>query len=117
VRKSRERRDQSESPDEHGSRRRKKPGQSRRQNLQLLTHQIANHIHSSVPVIEEVYVWLCSQIGHPVDEPWVASAQVVLKPDASLGDVRPAIDRIINDELDGIPTFCERLSRGELPLC
>jgi len=83
----------------------------------LLTHQIANHIHSSAPVVEEVYVWLCSQIGHPVAEPWVASAQVVLKPDARLDDVRPTINRIVNDELADIQTFCDRLARGELPVC
>jgi S-adenosylmethionine synthetase len=83
----------------------------------LLSHQIANHIYSSVPGIEEVYVWLCSQIGHPVDEPWVASAQVVLRPDATLVDVEQAINRIVNEELANIPSFCDRLARGELPVC
>jgi S-adenosylmethionine synthetase len=83
----------------------------------LLSYQIANHIYSSVPGIEEVYVWLCSQIGHPVDQPWIASAQVVLKPDAALVDVEPAIKCIINEELADIQTFCQRLARGELAVC
>lgn len=83
----------------------------------LLSHQIANHIYSSVPGIEEVYVWLCSQIGHPVDEPWVASAQVVLRPGATLVDVEQAINRIVNEELANIRSFCDRLARGELPVC
>ena len=83
----------------------------------LLSHQIAHHIHTSVAGIEEVYVWLCSQIGHPVDEPWVASAQLVLKPDNSLSDVRPVIERIFSDELANIRAFSERLARGEFPVC
>lgn len=83
----------------------------------LLTYQIANHIYSSVPGIDEIYLWLCSQIGHPVDEPWVASAQVALKADAATADVEPGIKRIVNEELADISIFCERLARGELPVC
>jgi S-adenosylmethionine synthetase len=83
----------------------------------LLTHQIANHIHTSVPGIEEVYVWLCSQIGHPVEQPWIVSAQLALKPDATLTDVRPAINRIIENELADISSCCQRLARGELAIC
>jgi S-adenosylmethionine synthetase len=83
----------------------------------LLSHQIANHIHSIVPGIEEVYVWLCSQIGQPVDQPWVVSAQLVLNSDATLTDVRPAINGIIERELADVQSFCHRLARGELPIC
>lgn len=82
----------------------------------LLTHQIAGHIYDTVDAVEEVYVWLCSQIGRPVDDPWIASAQVMLKPGAGLPDVKPAIDEIINSELADIRAFTERLARGELPV-
>ncbi|MBI3468197.1 MAG: hypothetical protein HY000_34770 [Planctomycetes bacterium] len=57
------------------------------------------------------------EAGHPVDEPWVASAQSVLKSDNSLSDVRPAIERIFSDELANIRAFSERLAPGELPVC
>jgi S-adenosylmethionine synthetase len=80
----------------------------------LLTHQIAGHIYDSVEPVEEVYVWLCSQIGRPIDEPWIASAQVVLAPGASLVDVQPDIESIIGNELANISSFTERLARGEL---
>jgi S-adenosylmethionine synthetase len=80
----------------------------------VLTHQIAGHIYDSVEPVEEVYVWLCSQIGRPIDEPWIASAQVVLAPGASLVDVQPDIESIIGDELANISSFTERLARGEL---
>jgi hypothetical protein len=42
---------------------------------------------------------------------------VVLKPDAALVDVEPAIKCIINEELADIQTFCQRLARGELAVC
>lgn len=82
----------------------------------LLSHQIAGNIYDSVEAVEEVYVWLCSQIGHPVDQPWIASAQVVLAPGADLSDVRPDIGEIIDRELADIRSFTDRLSRGELPV-
>lgn len=80
----------------------------------LLSHQIAGSIYESVEAVEEVYVWLCSQIGQPVDEPWVASAQVVLSPGAGLPDMKPAIEEIIDRELADIGLFTGRLARGEL---
>lgn len=80
----------------------------------LLSHQIAGAIYNSVEAVEEVYVWLCSQIGHPVDQPWIASAQVVLAPGAGLPDVEPAIREIIDRQLADIRSFTDRLARGEL---
>jgi S-adenosylmethionine synthetase len=44
----------------------------------LLSHQIAPHIYTLVDPVEEVYVWLCSQIGAPVEESWVAAVPVRL---------------------------------------
>lgn len=80
----------------------------------LLSHQIAGNIYDSVEAVKEVYVWLCSQIGHPVDRPWIASAQVVLASGAGLPDVEPAIQEIIDCELANIRSFTDRLARGEL---
>ena len=82
----------------------------------LLTHQIAGHIYEAVDAVEEVYVWLCSQIGRPVNEPWIASAQVMLAPGAGLPDIKETIEEIINHDLADIRMFTERLARGELPV-
>jgi S-adenosylmethionine synthetase len=83
----------------------------------LLCHDLAHRIYSGVGGIEEVYIWLCSQIGHPITEPWVASVQLVLRPDATLGDVAGPVRAIVLEGLAGIPAFCDRLTRGELPVC
>jgi len=80
----------------------------------LLCHQIANRIHESIEAIDEVCVWLCSQIGQPLERPWSTSVEVILNPDAGLVDVEAEIEEVVRDELGQIGAFTERLSRGEL---
>ncbi len=79
----------------------------------FLTHDIAHKIYNKVPGISEVYVWLCSQIGQPIDQPLIASAQMVLKPGATVEDVRQAVEEVMEHELANIYSFTERLTRGE----
>src|SRR5512135_2179400 len=82
----------------------------------LLTHRIAGQIYASVPGLREVYVWLCSQIGHPIHQPLIASAQLVTQQGVTLADVQPAVTSVIEHELALLPDFTERLARGELPV-
>ena len=82
----------------------------------LLTHHIAQEIYACVPGLSEVYVWLCSQIGHPLDTPMIASAQIILQPGCALVDVYPAVEEIIQGELSTIHEFTSRLAKGELPV-
>lgn len=82
----------------------------------VLSHQIASRIYEEVEAVDEVYVWLCSQIGRPIDDPLVASAQVILKPGARLPDIAPAVEDIVQEELANIYQFTERLIRGEFPV-
>ncbi len=82
-----------------------------------LTHQIAAQVYSRVPGLSEVYVWLCSQIGKPIDQPLIASAQVVLGPEVAFHDIRSAVEAVIESELTALPAFTARLAKGELPVC
>ncbi|MGB9722688.1 MAG: methionine adenosyltransferase [Chloroflexia bacterium] len=82
----------------------------------LLSHHMALEVYKRVPGLREVYIWLCSQIGVPIDKPLIASAQVILEPGVSLADVQEDIAETIEAELDGIYTFTQRLARGELPV-
>ena len=79
----------------------------------FLTHDIADKIHKGVPGITEVYVWLCSQIGHPIDQPLIASAQLVLEPGTRLTAVRKPVEDIMEHELANIYKFTKRLTKGE----
>lgn len=80
----------------------------------LLSHEIADHVYHEVPGIREVTVWLCSQIGRPIDQPMMAAAQLILEPEARLEDVREAVAAVIDRELASIRTFTRRLAQGEL---
>ncbi len=82
----------------------------------LLTHHIAGQIVQQVQGVAEVYVWLCSQIGQPINAPLIAATQVILQEGIGLPEVQPAIEAVIEQELAGIHEFGERLARGELPV-
>ncbi len=79
----------------------------------LLSHKIAEHVYDTVPGIREVYIWLCSQIGHPIDQPLIASAQLVLEPGLELAPIRGDVEAVIENELANIYDFTAHLARGE----
>jgi len=83
----------------------------------LLTHRIANQVHEKVGGVEEVYIWLLSQIGKPIDQPAVAAAQVVMKKRNHIEDVRKEIEEVVNFELENIDRFCIDLAQGKIPIC
>jgi S-adenosylmethionine synthetase len=80
----------------------------------LLSHEIADHVYREVEGIHEVTVWLCSQIGKPIDQPLMAAAQVILAEGAGLEDVRRPVEEVMNRELASIGHFTRRLAQGEL---
>ena len=83
----------------------------------LLAHQMAGRICSSVAGIEEATVWLCSQIGRPLADPWSVAVEIIPAGGVDSADLDAAIRRVIAEELEGLPAFVERLVRGELPVC
>jgi S-adenosylmethionine synthetase len=83
----------------------------------LLAHQMAMRIYESIGELEEVNVWLCSQIGRPVADPWSVAVEMIAESEASARDFGPTVTEIVQSELDGVPRFLERLVRGELPVC
>ncbi len=82
----------------------------------VLSHRIANEIYTNVPDIKEVYVWLLSQIGEPIDMPKIAAAQVIMER-GSLEDVEKEVNEVIDDELANIQEFCMELAYGRIPVC
>jgi len=83
----------------------------------VLTHKIANSVYGQVPGIEEVYIWLLSQIGKPIDQPAIAAAQVVMKSGNSFEHVRKEIEEVMDSELENIEKFCKDLAYGKIPIC
>ncbi len=83
----------------------------------ILTHQVADRIYNDVPGVDEVYVWLLSQIGSPVDQPKVAAAQLVLAPRARRSTVERRVREILDYELADIRRLSQDLAEGRYQVC
>lgn len=83
----------------------------------FLTFRIAQKVYTEVKELEEVYIWLLSKIGTPIDHPAIAAAQVVLKGDNNLGKVKHKINEVLDKELDNIQEFCMELAEGKTAPC
>jgi S-adenosylmethionine synthetase len=80
----------------------------------VLTYKIAEHVYEEVPEVEEVYIWLLSKIGKPIDQPEVAAAQVIMKGNNSLEKVKHEISEVLDYELENIDKFCMELAKGKI---
>lgn len=82
----------------------------------LLTHRIANHVYKEIPGIEEIYLWLVSQIGRTIDQPAVAAAQILTKTGGSISEFRKNVEEMMDFELQNIDKFCVELASGKIPV-
>ena len=82
-----------------------------------LCYRIANRVMDDVTGVKEVYVWLLSQIGKPINDPNVISAQIIPEKGVELKHVSSSIDEIISDEFDHLHEFCRDLAEGKITLC
>ena len=82
----------------------------------VLSHRIADEINNQIPDIREVYVWLLSQIGKPIDQPKIAAAQIVMEK-GSIDSIRKEVTEIIDKELADIKDFCMDLANGKFKIC
>jgi len=80
----------------------------------LLSTQMARDIVKAVPEVQDVYVRLLSQIGKPIDQPLVASAQVIPKEGYKLSSVKAETEAVIDDWLTNVTKITEMVIRGEL---
>jgi S-adenosylmethionine synthetase len=80
----------------------------------LLSAQIANDIATNVPGIEDVYVRILSQIGHPIDQPLIASAQVIPQQGANMSSIRYEAESIIDDRLANVTKITEMIAKGQI---
>ena len=78
---------------------------------------LAERLCSQVNGIRVAYVYLCSQIGKPIDAPLVTSLKVMPKPGLSLRDVELAAKSVVTDELARITEFTTRLTTEEFYHC
>jgi S-adenosylmethionine synthetase len=80
----------------------------------LLSYRIAGEVCEKVNGIKETYIWLVSNIGKPINEPAVCSAQVILEDGVSLKEITPGIEEAISYEFARLDEFCMDLATGKI---
>jgi S-adenosylmethionine synthetase len=83
----------------------------------LLSHDIAKEIFSQVNGLKEVYVWLLSEIGRPINDPKVAIVQFIPKNEEDVNRIKKEVDEIIQKRMANIQDFCKLLAEGKLSVC
>jgi S-adenosylmethionine synthetase len=83
----------------------------------VLAFSMAKEVYENVVGLKEVYVWLVSRIGSPVDSP----RHIYVKTLPVMGIDKPAVKRkvaaIMEEFLSNMSPFIDALSRGEYPVC
>jgi len=82
----------------------------------ILTHQVAARMYEEVPGIREVYVWMLSQIGAPIDQPKIAAAQIIPARGARKGRIRRKALEILERDLANIKLLTRELAEGRYPV-
>jgi S-adenosylmethionine synthetase len=83
----------------------------------VLTHKIANEIYKQVSGAKEIYVWLVSKIGYPIDQPTIAAVNIINESGISLKKTIKETSRVVDYELENIDKFCMDLAQGKIPIC
>jgi S-adenosylmethionine synthetase len=83
----------------------------------VLAHRIAKRLYEDVAGLREVFVLLLSRIGTPIDQPVVATAQVLLEGGRRMREIAAPAKAVFERELSQLDRFCRDLSRGKYPVC
>lgn len=80
----------------------------------LLSNELAHTCVNKVDGIAEIQVRLLSQIGMPIDQPLIASTQIIPQPSYALKDIEKDVYEIIDTGLENITSITERVIKGDM---
>lgn len=80
----------------------------------LLSTQMAKDIVQAVPEIQDIHVRLLSQIGQPIDQPLVASAQIIPQEGENFAAVKAEAESVIDDWLENVTKITDMITQGKL---
>lgn len=83
----------------------------------LLSHDMAGEIFADVGGLKEVYVWLLSEIGRPIDKPKVIIVQFIPDNDNGIEKIREEVNEIVEKRMANIQSFCKQLAEGKFSVC
>lgn len=79
----------------------------------LLSTHIAKKVINEVEEVDNIYIKLLSEIGKPIDQPLVASAQIIKKTGSNFNKISSNVEQIINEELKNIHKFTNDICNGK----
>jgi len=82
----------------------------------VLARRIADHVVAEEPRVSEIYVKILSRIGSPLDEPLVASADLIVDHDASWESVKKSVAAIVDAELADVCSVQDTILEGKVRL-
>lgn len=80
----------------------------------VLANIIAKRIYEEVKGVREVYVYLLSQIGKPIDNPLIANVEVITEGGELTSDMRREAESITDEELSKISRLTMMFVKGEI---
>ena len=83
----------------------------------VLAHRIAKKVYHTIKGVREVCVLMLSRIGTPINEPQVATVQIMMEDGRRVKDIAGKAEAIVAHELATINKFCKELSQGKYPIC
>ncbi len=83
----------------------------------FLAHKLAREIYEAAEGVREVYVLLLNRIGSPIDQPQMASAQLLLENGRKPEELTKTIEEIFQRNLAELDNFCLALAMGRFPVC
>ncbi len=82
----------------------------------VLAQRAAERIVKEEAGVSEAYVKILSRIGHPLDQPLVASAELVMADGASWNSVRDSVASIVDAEVADVCTLKDLILDGKISL-
>lgn len=83
----------------------------------ILAHKMAGELYQRVDGIKEVYVWMLSRIGAPIDEPAEVYVRVIQGRRLDKRILEANIKGVMEEALGGMRAFTDALSIGEYQVC
>ncbi len=82
----------------------------------VLTHKLASEVYRSVNGVKEVYVWLVSEIGRPINEPKLADVYLSVNKGVNFNEAKKeAEERVMQSlETNKMKKFIKDLSGGKI---
>ncbi|MFW9933910.1 MAG: methionine adenosyltransferase [Candidatus Thorarchaeota archaeon] len=82
----------------------------------VLAQRIADHVIAEEPKVSEIFVKILSRIGYPIDQPLIASTEIITDETASLSAVEKSVSAIVDAELEDVCSVQKLILDGKARL-